>query len=398
VREVTPDPVDPGQIAPDGAEPICAVTYLLQLPFCLRVGEVSFLVSDVGEVWEGWNPHAVAHMTEFPPLRAGLKPYYRISLGQAAIFLPPELLLAEQVFPDWEGFAEDSPPRPSEQEPEYLQRSAAQVSVYSRANETPLAEENDEVSDATVEWLSRRFDDALSILNQYLVILAALHDEWHISSISRSDLPRTVPWRLEIFPKPGAARPICGTLDAHPTLRGDLPDQRPAEEIKQAVELIHRFRAGEVPFFDWLEHYQAAEHHLGSGRNAQSVISATTAIEVLINTLFRVLWAQLELDPKRLPGVLDAGFKNQLADLLPRHLDRSLELRDKGLPPGRWYADCYRLRNRIVHEGHKASAGETMDAKLATRDFAIWIGESLSEDPRIDWIKQLFEGHRHPRR
>lgn len=158
-----------------------------------------------------------------------------------------------------------------------------------------------------------------------------------------------------------------------------------------AVELIHRYRVGEVPFFDWIELYQAAEHHLGSGRNAQAVIFATTATEVLVNSLFRVLWAVLGEDEKRLPGVLDCGFMNQLTVHLPRFLGEELDLRNVDSPPGRWHRDCYDLRNDIVHKGQKPSPPQAMAAKQATRAFAGWIGAALKPDPRTDWIKGFLQ-------
>jgi len=126
------------------------------------------------------------------------------------------------------------------------------------------------------------------------------------------------------------------------------------------------------------------------------VIAACTATEVFINTLFRVLWVYLERDPEKLKGILTAGFKNQLTDLLPKFLDESLDLKDQSLPPGRWHAECYLLRNRVVHEGHKATAGEAYDSKVATGDFVRWIGKALSPDPRTDWIKTLSQFERQP--
>lgn len=182
-----------------------------------------------------------------------------------------------------------------------------------------------------------------------------------------------------------------GTLDVHATIRDDLPAERPEEDVVGAVNIIHEARAGRVPFFQWLELYQASEHHLGSGRNDQSVVAACTATEVLVNTLFRVIWAAKELDSEKLAGVLSSGFKNQLQDHLPRFLDQDLDLADESAPPGRWHHDCYRLRNRIVHEGHKATSGEAFDSKVSTSAFARWIGAALSEDPRTNPIKALLQ-------
>lgn len=244
--------------------------------------------------------------------------------------------------------------------------------------------------------MSRRLDEALSFLNQYLVILGGMRDEWHISSLSRIDLPRDTPWKLTILPTPEGRVGPSGTVDAHTTLRDDLPERRTEQEITDAVDIVHEARAGRAPFFQFLELYQASEHHLGSGRHDQSVIAACTATEVFINTLFRALWMFLEHDPAKLGGVLKAPFRNQLTELLPKFLDADLDLDDKSLPPGRWYTDCYLLRNRVVHEGQKATAGEAYDSKVATGDFVRWIGKSLSPDPRTDWIKAVSQFQRQP--
>lgn len=130
------------------------------------------------------------------------------------------------------------------------------MTVYTPALETPFAREDGDENNAKIpEWFSRRLDEALEILNQYLVILAAANDEWHISSISRIDLPRSSPWRLELHPAQDDWAPLHSSLDIHATLRDDLPEERPDEEVVNAIELIHRYRRGAMPFFDWIEHY-----------------------------------------------------------------------------------------------------------------------------------------------
>lgn len=119
----------------------------------------------------------------------------------------------------------------------------------------------------TLEWLSRRLDEALSFLNQYLVILAGMRDEWHTSALSRADLPRDTPWKLTLFPRPDDWTEPSGTLDVHATIRDDLPAERSAEEITYAIKAAYQARRGQAPFFQFVELYQAAEHHFGSGRH-----------------------------------------------------------------------------------------------------------------------------------
>jgi hypothetical protein len=273
-----------------------------------------------------------------------------------------------------------------------------EITIYELADKTPLgSDESDEArfQHAIVGWLSRRLDEALSFLNQYLVILAGMRDEWHTSALSRSDLPRDAPWKLTIHPTPAGWTGPSGTLDVHATIRDDLPDERSAEEITYAVEAVHQARRGQAPFFQFVELYQAAEHHLGSGRHDQSVIAACTATEVLVNTLFRVVWVCREREPAKLEGILSAPFRNQLTGLLPKYVvGAPVDLDDAGTPPGRWYADCYRVRNRIVHEGQKAGAGEAYDAKVATGDFARWIGQEFQVDPRTEWIRRFLDFRR----
>jgi hypothetical protein len=391
MEPIAPRPFDLDRIEPDpdpDAEPILTITFLLELPHCIRVADAVFLVSDRGEGWPGWSPDAMGHMADMAPLPEGVEPRYRIALNQARVEGRIPLGAAELAFPDWDGAASYSDQAQPEAERRQELRSSALVSIYTRLVETPFDKEGEH---ETIEWLSRRYDEALAVLNQYLVILAALNDEWHISSISRIELPRVAPWKLNLRPTPDGWAESSGTLDAHSSFRDDLPDERPEEELMAAVEIIHQYRAGRVPFFDWIELYQSAEHHLGSGRNAQSVISASTATEVLINTLFRVLWDAKELDPENLEGVLECGFKNQLTVHLPKFLDQGLDLDDEDSPVGSWHRDCYLLRNRIVHEGHKPTSGEAFDSKVATGEFARWIGAALEGDPRLAGVKSFLQ-------
>lgn len=402
MEKIRPRKFDPDRISPEpDAEPIAALTFLLELPHCLRIDDLVFLVSDHGGSWPGWNPDAIGYMAGMGRAipEDGLKPRIRVEVKQTRVDGWVPLLAAEQAFPDWETVERPRHPRGVTARGPRELRTAIQATIYELAAETPLGkgEDDDErFRHDVIEWLSRRLDETLSFLNQYVVILAGLRDEWHISSLSRIDLPRDAPWKLTLFPTPEGWTGPSGTLDVHATIRDDLPEHRTEEEIKYAIEVVHEARAGKVPFFQFVELYQAAEHHLGSGRHDQSVIAACTATEVLVSTIFRVLWVCLERDPDKLDGALNAGFKNQLTDLLPKFLDGDLTLTDDSSPPGRWYVDCYQLRNRIVHEGQKATAGEAYDSKVATGNFARWIGKTLSADPRTDWVKAFLQFEREP--
>jgi len=320
---ITPREFDPNRISPDeDAEPIVALSFLLELPHCLRIDDVAFLVSDRGGTWPGWNPDAIGYATgmSMPAPEDDLKPRFRVEVKQTRVNGWVPLRAAEQAFPDWQMV--ERPRRPSGATVRGANelRSVVQITIYDLASKTPLAQgqtDAEHFEHEIAEWMSRRLDEALSFLNQYLVILGGMRDEWHISSLSRIDLPRDTPWKLNLFPTPEGWICPSGTVDVHSTLRDDLP-------------------------------------------------------------------------------ALKAPFRNQLTELLPKFLDEALDLEDESLPPGRWYNDCYLLRNRVVHEGQKATAGEAYDSKVATGDFVRWIGKSLSPDPHTEWIRAVSQFQRQP--
>lgn len=308
MEELNPSPLDPEKIDPGPeAEPIVALTFLLELPHCLRIEEVVFLVSDRGGSWSGWNPHAIDHMAGFERAvpEEDLRPRFRVHIKQTRIDGWVPLLAAEKAFPGWEEVERPRrQPGPTSRGKDEL-RSVVEITTFELADETPLGwDEGDDArfQHEIIEWLSRRLDEALSFLNQYLVILSGMRDEWHTSALSRSDLPRDAPWKLTIHPTPAGWTGPSGTLDVHATIRDDLPEERSVQEITHAIEAVHQARRGQAPFFQFVELYQAAEHHLGSGRHDQSVIAACTATEVLVNTLFRVVWACLERELAKLEG------------------------------------------------------------------------------------------------
>ncbi|HMC50071.1 MAG TPA: hypothetical protein VKH20_05445, partial [Solirubrobacterales bacterium] len=88
MEELNPPPLDPQQIDPGPeAEPIAALTFLLEMPHCLRIEEVIFLVSDRGGSWPGWNPHAIGHMAGFERAapKDDLRPRFKVHIKQTRI-------------------------------------------------------------------------------------------------------------------------------------------------------------------------------------------------------------------------------------------------------------------------------------------------------------------------
>jgi hypothetical protein len=157
-------------------------------------------------------------------------------------------------------------------------------------------------------------------------------------AISRIDLQRYVSFKVTADPPNGPLGEwpnIVKIFDAHPYMREGLTEIRPPQEVAAAAAAVRAYRAGSNPFFAFVELYQSAEHHLGSGRYEQSVIAACTATEVFVNTLFRFVSKAVGGDPNALDSALEAPFRNQLEHHLPKFLKVPMDIKDSDSVAGR---------------------------------------------------------------
>lgn len=78
------------------------------------------------------------------------------------------------------------------------------------------------------------------------------------------------------------------------------------------------------------------------------MIAACTATEVFVNTLMRFISKAVGGDPNELASKLKAPFRNQLEHHLPELLKVPMDTKDSNSVAGRWWTDCYLLRNKVV--------------------------------------------------
>jgi hypothetical protein len=377
--------------SPD-ADPVLMVTFMLALPQCLRISHSSISVGEPGGPWPGWTHKAMMVAAGFNELPEGSRPSYVIEIGQSKVRQGVALDSAVRTFKNWDfgigsswsRFRRRMWLRLSAWRGQREWQSSSLVTLFvtheGLPDPAPLFDQN---------WLLAKLDEAIAFLNQYLVTLAAFSDEWQISSISRFDIQRLVPFKMRLDPPVSGWKDIASSFDAHPYLPGDLGEERPSRQVIQAITMVQAARSGNVPFFQFLEHYQSAEHHLGSGRSGLAIISACTATEVFINTLFREAGRCLGTPQRKIDGALGCGFSNQLRDHLPKLISEDLDLADADSPAGKWWTDCYDLRNNIVHKGYKPTEDQALRGKTATSTFIRWILKSLNDDPRLDPIRGM---------
>src|ERR1700726_1849875 len=133
MEAITPREFDPSRIKPDeDAEPIAALSFLLELPHCLRIADVVFLVSDRGGSWPGWGPDAIGYMTgmSVPVPEDDLKPRFRVEVKQTRVDGWVPLRAAEQAFPDWQTVEHPERPGGTTMRGANELRSAVQITIY----------------------------------------------------------------------------------------------------------------------------------------------------------------------------------------------------------------------------------------------------------------------------
>jgi hypothetical protein len=121
-----PPDLDVDELLPSGAEPVLTVTFLLQLPYSIRVAESRFLVSESGDPWPGWTAEAMGALASMPRLPDGLRPTHTIAIEQAMVPARNPLLAAQLAFPDWDGVLQPEGP---EEDPEDDRRVAHFVAL-----------------------------------------------------------------------------------------------------------------------------------------------------------------------------------------------------------------------------------------------------------------------------
>jgi hypothetical protein len=141
------------------------------------------------------------------------------------------------------------------------------------------------------------------------------------------------------------------------------------------------------PFLPILEFIVGAQRAVAQGQNAQGVIEATTAIELLVNTVIREIGPRrdaVRYTPKKLSAVMETGFRGRLIDHYAVLLDAEPDLASDAEPIGRWWNHCYLLRNRAAHEGYRPPDQQAVAALVAAEELNAWTGRRLGEQGAAD--------------
>jgi hypothetical protein len=376
---------EPGELRPEEAIDAAPgrVSFLLPLPFEIPAeGDITVTLFGRGH-FRGWEDVQVSPLpwlpaTPWPGLRPMTSLWIRRGRGLAADMTAPVLDAFAPLF---------AGSKQVEQEPQVeVDRAVAQI--------TRIAPSDAEGGEA---WLSDQFDASLNELNQFLVVLAAVTQDPSIGPIAVQELPSAVVFFTEAMSiedlEQTHVAPEPSLLMIHPGTEGLAPTI--SEEQLHRARAVHALQHGPGhPFFPYAEAMVSARHALLHGRNAQAVLEAGTAIEILASAVIREVATRRGLDQERVQAIREQGLRNRLDPHLGTLVGISIDLNRSNDAVGRWYNGAYRLRNRIVHEGYRPSVNEASDALREARDFVATVGRGLYENSDTREIGELLVAFR----
>lgn len=88
--------------------------------------------------------------------------------------------------------------------------------------------------------------------------------------------------------------------------------------------------------------------------------------------------------PGRAEGILDAGLKNTFKDHLERYINVPVDLDDPSTPFGSWWRGGYKLRSRVVHNGHRPTEAETQNGIDSAMAVIMAVGDGLRSNPTTE--------------
>jgi len=237
-------------------------------------------------------------------------------------------------------------------------------------------------------WLTRRFDQALDALNRFLAALGYASRSPDVGAVRRTELPAWIPVILDdrVMENSTPRGVILTALQLH-----DFDDSRlsridPAA-VSTATWLFDHASRGDAPFRLFVEYAQRAYRELHEGLAHQAVLSACTAVEILVAVALGAMWRADGVRGAAVRRKLDAGFQNLLVDHLKPRVEAA------GADPSvvdDWIADCYALRNQIAHEGFVPHHSAAAAACSTTMRLAVEVAELLRHSGLQDLAKSLL--------
>lgn len=232
----------------------------------------------------------------------------------------------------------------------------------------------------TDRWMTRRFEEAVAVLDRVLSCIGFLAQLPDIGALRRSDFPASILVAInERVLEPGNRDVLLTEMQVHSfeEWRSALTSHQ--DLFPTAIWMAEHLESEGASVRLFVDYAQRASRDLLDGRPDQAVVSATTAIETLTAAVLTELWTHAGDPPAKIYQRLEAGFRNLLRDHLRPYL-RVAGADETTVDD--WLSGCYLLRNGVVHEGTAPSQQAGITALDATMRLGITIAETLRSGAR----------------
>ena len=188
-------------------EEILAHTVIAELPNDLAVPHAGIFAFETGPPWHGWDQASMSRLIGYSrPLDPDRRPQFRITLRRVRVRTQLPLQAAEKAFGDWVSPLISRRARLTRRLGYALLSTAGLRPYVTVAAITAFLPTVGLPDDVGPTWTNRRIDQALEVLNEFLVTLGIEANDARIGPIIRGDLPPRIPIVMETQPVPTAQR------------------------------------------------------------------------------------------------------------------------------------------------------------------------------------------------
>jgi len=230
----------------------------------------------------------------------------------------------------------------------------------------------------TNRWITLRFEEAMAALDRVLTCIGFVSGIPNVGALRRTDFPASVLVCVndQVLERNQQAV-LLTEFQVHSFEEWRERLARNDDVFQTAIWLNERLEGVGAPVRLFVEYVQRAQRDLMDGRPDQAVISATTAVETLAAAVLTQIWRAEGNSHALIESRLDAGFRNLLRHHLAPYM-ASAGIADPGIED--WLAQCYRLRNKIAHEGYAPSQTAAIAAFAETLRLGVAVAEALRSD------------------
>lgn len=225
--------------------------------------------------------------------------------------------------------------------------------------------------------LSDIFDDLLTLLNTVLRAYILVRNDLSVHPIAREHLEPIALVRHVPVSNWSEAEEFLFVV--HPNVPAEEPRLDAAEE-ERVVAFTYGLLDSENPFFLSEELMFSARRSLRTGGYREAVFYAQSSVETMLTVLLEQL---LRLEGKSDVEITNLRERTPFLSLVKRELPMRLggrwDYTDPATVIGKWYADTYELRNRVVHGGFRPTYPEAGAAVTSAREFRVFVAERLDK-------------------